>query len=57
MNKHLELLKTLSPEFFGGNYVHLFGDWSKGPRVIAILYHSLGYYMSSGSKPVNMPKI
>ncbi len=56
-NKHLELLKTLSPEFFGGNSVHLFVDWSKGPRRIAILYHSLGYYMSSGSNPVNMPDI
>lgn len=57
MNKHLELLRTLSPEFFGGNYVHLFEDWSKGPRSIALLYHSLGYYMSNGSNPVNMPKI
>lgn len=57
MKNHLELLKTLSPEFFGGNYVHFFGDWSKGPRRIAILYHSLGYYMSSGSNPVNMPDI
>ena len=57
MNKHLDLLKTLSPEFFGGNYIHIFGDWPKGPRTIAMLYHSLGYYMSSGSNPVNMPKI
>lgn len=57
MKKHLELLRTLSPEFFGGNAFHLFGDWSKGPRVIAILYHTLGYNMSNGSNPVNMPKI
>ena len=57
MNKHLELLKTLSLDFFGGNAVHLFGDWSKGPRCIAILYHTLGYNMNNGSNPVNMPKI
>ena len=57
MKNHIELLRKLSPEFFGGNYVHLFGDWSKGPRCIAILYHSLGYYMSNGSNPVNMPDI
>ena len=56
-NKHLELLRTLSPELFGGNMVHLFGDWSKGPRVIAILYHTLGHHMSNGSNPINMPDI
>ena len=57
MEKHLELLRKLPSEFFGGNAVHLFGDWSKGPRCIAILYHTLGYYMSNSSNPVNMPKI
>jgi hypothetical protein len=57
MKNHIELLRKLSPELFGGNAVHLFGDWSKGPRRIAILYHTLGYYMSNGSNPVNMPKI
>ena len=57
MNKHLELLRTLPLDFFGGNSVYLFGDWSKGPRTIAILYHTLGYNMSDGSNPVNMPKI
>lgn len=57
MKEHLKLLKKISPEFFGGNSIYLFGDWSKGPRTIAILYHTLGYYMSNGSNPVNMPDI
>lgn len=57
MKNHIELLRKLPSEFFGGNAVHLFGDWSKGPRCIAILYHTLGYNMKNGSNPVNMPKI
>lgn len=57
MKNHIELLKKLSLDFFGGNAVHLFCDWSKGPRPIAILYHTLGYNMNNGSNPVNMPKI
>lgn len=57
MKNHIELLKKLSLDFFGGNAVYLFGDWSKGPRTIAILYHTLGYNMNSGSNPVNMPDI
>lgn len=57
MKNHIELLKKLSLDFFGGNAVYLFEDWSKGPRTIAILYHTLGYNMNSGSNPVNMPKI
>ena len=57
MKNHIELLKKLPLDFFGGNAVHLFGDWSKGPRPIAILYHTLGYNMNNGSNPVNMPKI